>query len=65
MDLASGSAMSFVVIVRGDDVTQILYVVSPDANALDATDVTAVGTLDNGDLNAEAGFSKSGNFLDG
>ena len=65
MDLASGSAMSFVVIVRGDDVTQILYVVSPDANALDATDVTAVGTLDNGDLNAESGFNKAGNFLDG
>ena len=62
-DVASG-AMDFVVIVRGDDVTQVLYVSMSGAADVTSADVTAVGVLTSDDLSAESGFTKSDNFGD-
>ena len=64
LDWTAAGALDFVVIVRGDDVTQVLYVTMSGAGDVAAANVTAVGALTSPDLTAESGFTKSDNFTD-
>ncbi|MDA0891429.1 MAG: DUF4214 domain-containing protein [Proteobacteria bacterium] len=64
LNVEASGAMDFVVIVRGDDVTQVLYVSMSGLGDVTASEVTAVGTLTSDDLDADNGFTKSDNFGD-
>ena len=64
LNVEASGAMDFVVIVRGDDVTQVLYVSMSGLADVTASEVTAVGTLTSDDLDSDNGFTKSDNFGD-
>jgi len=66
LESAGGSALEAIIIVRGDDVTQILYVDDDGATDVAAGDLTLVATITavSGVLDGETGFDKTDNFLD-
>ena len=64
MDITGGD-LEQIVIVRGDDQAQILFISDDGAGDLAAANVKLVGILTGNDaLDSEAGFVKADNFLD-